>query len=70
VAELTKAMTPFVAGNAGGISQALYKTLYRLQTAYRDGPRRQEEVLARLASMGPGRLKIRTRPTDADCAPP
>lgn len=57
-AELIRAMAPFVAGSAGGISQALYKALYRLQTAYRHGPQGQETALARLASMDPGRVKI------------
>ncbi|MFF4205774.1 hypothetical protein ACFYZ8_34565 [Streptomyces sp. NPDC001668] len=58
VAELTKAMAPFVAGNAEGLSQSLYKALYRLQTAHRDGPQGQETALARLTAMDPCRLKI------------
>lgn len=58
VAELTQAMEPFVAGNAGGLSQSLYRALYRLQTAYRDGLQGQEAALARLALMDPGRVKV------------
>jgi hypothetical protein len=58
VAQLTQAAAPFAAGSAGGISQSLYRALYRLQTAYRDGPQGQETALARLALMGPGRLRI------------
>lgn len=58
VAELTQALAPFVVGNAGGISQSLYKALYRLQTAYRHGPQGQKLALAHLASMDPDRVKI------------
>ncbi|WP_371749266.1 hypothetical protein [Streptomyces sp. NBC_00280] len=58
VAELTQALEPFVVGNAVGISQSLYKVLYRLQTAYRDGPQGQEMALERLASLDPDRVKI------------
>jgi hypothetical protein len=58
VAELTQALGPFVIGNAQGISQALYKALYLLQTADRDGPQRQELALARLALMDADRIRI------------
>ncbi|CAL9327223.1 hypothetical protein [Streptomyces sp. SudanB182_2057] len=58
MAELIQAMAPFVAGHAGGLSQSLQKALYRLETAYRDGPQRQKTALARLAAMDPDRVRI------------
>ncbi|MEV7892390.1 hypothetical protein ACWD3I_24905 [Streptomyces sp. NPDC002817] len=57
VAKLTQAMAPFMNG-VGGISQVLYKALYRLETADRDGPQGQETAVARLAAMDPDRLRI------------
>lgn len=49
---------PLIDRGGSGISQPLYKALYRLRTAYRHGPREQEKVLACLASMNPDRAKI------------
>ncbi len=55
-AELLAAFAPFVVASAPGISQALYKALYRLHVAHLrghdvDGP------LARLVAMDPERVK-------------
>jgi hypothetical protein len=58
VAELMQALGPFVVGNAQGISQSLYRALYRLQTSDRNGLQGQEHALARLALMDPDRVKI------------
>lgn len=49
---------PFVVGNSPGISQALYKALYLLETADRDGPQRRELALSRLAVMDPDRIRV------------
>ncbi|WP_411129247.1 hypothetical protein [Streptomyces sp. x-19] len=73
VAELLTALTPFVVRlDGGGLSQVLYKALYRLHVAHvRD--HEPAKPLAKLASMNAERVKIRTPTTAADsgtpCAP-
>ncbi|MBK3584721.1 hypothetical protein JHN49_13660 [Streptomyces sp. MBT57] len=57
VPELLEAIVPFVTTNAPGISQSLYKALYRVHVAYlRDHA--PDESLARLAAMDPERVKV------------
>jgi hypothetical protein len=58
VDELMQALGPFVVGNVRGISQALYRALFRLQTSYRHGPQGQELAVERLVVMDPDRLRI------------
>lgn len=48
-------MAPFV---AWVYAHQLSQPLYRLHTAYRNGPRGQEEALARLAPINPDRATI------------
>ncbi|MFJ1744584.1 hypothetical protein ACIOG4_38855 [Streptomyces microflavus] len=58
VPELLAALAPFVAGGLVlDISQALYRSLYRLHTAHLRG-HDQTTPLARLAAMDPDRVKI------------
>ncbi|MGW9120665.1 hypothetical protein ACWGRV_29335 [Streptomyces sp. NPDC055663] len=57
VAELLVALAPFVVASVPGISQALYKALYRVHTAHLRG-HDMNEPLARLAAMDPERVKI------------
>lgn len=68
VTELMEALVPFVTRLAPGISQSLYKALYRLHAANCQmldadghnltGSRGKEEALARLASMNPDRVVL------------
>ncbi|MFE2424417.1 hypothetical protein [Streptomyces hokutonensis] len=58
VDELMQALGPFVVGNVPGISQALYRAMYRLQTSHRHGPQGQELAVERLVVMDPDRLRI------------
>ena len=57
VPELLAALTPFVVDSVPGISQALYKALYRVHVAQLRG-HDPGEPLAKLASMDPERVKI------------
>ncbi|MFC0602276.1 hypothetical protein [Streptomyces palmae] len=57
VEELLEAAAPFVGGPASGISQALYRALYRLKVARLRG-HDHAEPLARLAAMDPERVKV------------
>ncbi|MFD4795271.1 hypothetical protein [Streptomyces anulatus] len=55
--ELLAALIPFVNGTTLGISQTLYKTLYRVHTAHLRGHDPAEHI-AKLTSLNPGRIKI------------
>ncbi|MFB7482682.1 hypothetical protein ACFUEM_30750 [Streptomyces anulatus] len=55
--ELLTALIPFVDGTTLGISQTLYKTLYRVHTAHLRG-HDPAEYIARLTSLNPDRIKI------------
>ncbi|MFJ2080878.1 hypothetical protein ACIOGW_37580 [Streptomyces anulatus] len=55
--ELLAALIPFVDGTTLGISQTLYKTLYRVHTAHLRG-HDPAEYIARLTSLNPDRIKI------------
>ncbi|KOU36441.1 hypothetical protein [Streptomyces sp. WM6378] len=57
VAELRAALAPFVVALRPGVSQALYKALYRLHVAHERG-HDQSEAVARLASMDPERVEV------------
>ncbi|MEU3703617.1 hypothetical protein AB0E82_15145 [Streptomyces anulatus] len=55
--ELLTAPIPFVNGTTLGISQTLYKTLYRVHTAHLRGHDPAEHI-AKLTSLNPDRIKI------------
>ncbi|MDX3486844.1 hypothetical protein [Streptomyces sp. ID05-18] len=55
--ELLAALIPFVNGTTLGISQTLYKALYRVSVTHLRG-HDPGELIARLASMNPDRIKI------------
>lgn len=57
VPELLAALIPFVNGTTLGISQTLYKTLYRVHTAHLRGHDPAEHI-AKLTSLNPDRIKI------------
>ncbi|MFJ9891611.1 hypothetical protein ACIQRW_38000 [Streptomyces sp. NPDC091287] len=57
VPELLTALIPFVNGTTLGISQALYKALYRVHVAHLRG-HDPGEFIARLASTNPDRIRI------------
>ncbi|NEC02053.1 hypothetical protein [Streptomyces anulatus] len=57
VPELLAALIPFVNGTTLGISQTLYKTLYRVHVAHLRGHDPAEHI-AKLASLNPDRIKI------------
>ncbi|MFD0039968.1 hypothetical protein ACFVIZ_20320 [Streptomyces anulatus] len=56
VPELLAALIPFVNGTTLGISQTLYKTLYRVHTAHLRGHDPAEHI-AKLTSLNPDRIK-------------
>ncbi|MGW1334626.1 hypothetical protein ACWD7B_10155 [Streptomyces rubiginosohelvolus] len=54
---MLEALVPFVTTNVSGISQSLYKALYRVHVAHlRDHA--PNEFLARLAATDPERVKV------------
>jgi hypothetical protein len=55
--ELLTALIPFVNGTTLGISQTLYKALYRVSVTHLRG-HDPGEFIARLASMSPDRVRI------------
>ncbi|WP_405191609.1 hypothetical protein OG473_38355 [Streptomyces anulatus] len=55
--ELLAALVPFVDGTTLGISQTLYKTLYRVHVAHLRGHDPAEHI-AKLTSLNPDRIKI------------
>lgn len=55
--ELLAALIPFVNGTTLGISQTLYKTLYRVHVAHLRGHDPAEHI-AKLTSLNPDRIKI------------
>ncbi|MEV7660131.1 hypothetical protein AB0O39_39045 [Streptomyces anulatus] len=55
--ELLAALVPFVDGTTLGISQTLYKTLYRVHIAHLRGHDPAEHI-AKLTSLNPDRIKI------------
>ncbi|MGX1952670.1 hypothetical protein ACWIGY_20525 [Streptomyces anulatus] len=57
VPELLAALIPFVNGTTLGISQTLYKNLYRVHTAQLRG-HDPADYIARLTSLNPDRIKI------------
>lgn len=58
IVELRDAMAPFVTRYTPGISQSLYKALYRLHVSDRYGPEAQERALVGLAAMNPERIMM------------